>query len=431
MQSFRFSRLRVCVRIASVDIKIRLVLLQQITFGLFEADKPVPLRQTFFVVSQQATLGSDGNNQFFVRFGKNRKGEIMTKGKSILTRIFIDGMSGMALGLFATLLVGTILAQISSLVGGTVGYYIGVVATTAKQMTGFGIGVSVASKFKMPPLVTVSAGVAGMLGAFAKQILAGTMVSGGVLSLSGPGEPLGAFLAAYCAVEIGGLIAGKTKVDILLTPLCCLTTGAVAGILLGSPIATFMTRVGQLINWGAEQQPFFAGIIVSVLMGMALTLPISSAAIGVSLGLSGIAAGAAVVGCCCNMVGFAFAGYKENGFSGVIAQGLGTSMLQMPNLIRKPIIWLPVIATSAILGPVSTCVFQMTCNATGSGMGTCGLVGPLMTFQTMVSQGVHPALVVTEILAIQFVAPALLAYGFSQRMRRHGWIKSGDFKLNV
>ena len=351
--------------------------------------------------------------------------------KNIFTRIFVDGMSGMALGLFATLLVGTILEQIAGWCSGAVGYYLLIIATVAKKMTGIGIGVGVAAKFQCSPLVTVSAGAAGMCGAFARQIIGQTLLVDGVFSLPGVGEPLGAFVAAYCAVEVGRLVSGKTKVDILVTPVCCLLIGAAVGILIGSPIASFMTKVGALINWGAEQEPLLAGVIVSVLMGIALTLPISSAAIGVSLGLSGIAAGAAVAGCCAQMVGFAAASYRENKVGGAIAQGLGTSMLQMPNIVRKPVIWLPAILTSAILGPVSTVLLRMTSNATGSGMGTCGLVGPIMTFQTMVAEGNSAVIVLVEILCVQIIAPILLSLFFSEAMRRWGWIMSGDMKLEV
>ena len=260
-----------------------------------------------------------------------------------------------------------------------------------------------------------------MIGAYAKTIIGGTILSEGIFTLAGVGEPLGAFVAAYLAVEIGGLVAGKTKVDILVTPITTITVGSVVGLSIGVPIAAFMTKVGELINWGAVQQPFWAGIIVSVLMGIALTLPISSAAIGVSLNLSGIAAGAAAVGCAANMVGFAVASFRENKTGGLVAQGLGTSMLQMPNIIRKPVIWLPAILASAILGPISTCVLGMTNNATGSGMGTCGLVGQIMAFQTMTGEGMGAALVLLQILLMHVAAPAILALLFSELMRKKGW----------
>ena len=270
-----------------------------------------------------------------------------------------------------------------------------------------------------------------MLGAYAKEINAGTLLSDGVFTLAGVGEPLGAFVAAYLAVEIGGLISGKTKVDILVTPIVTICTGALVGLSIGVPIASFMTAVGELINWGAEQQPFWAGIIVSALMGIALTLPISSAAIGVSLNLSGIAAGAAAVGCAANMIGFAAASFRENRFGGLVAQGLGTSMLQMPNIIRRPVIWLPAILSSIILGPISTCLLRMPNNPTGSGMGTCGLVGQIMAFQTMTQAGTSAGVALVQILLMHILLPAILALGISEFMRKKGWIRQGDMRLDI
>ena len=355
----------------------------------------------------------------------------MEKVKKLCNRIFIEGLSGMAQGLFATLLVGTILEQIGNLIGGAVGGYLIVIAAVAKKLTGAGIGVGVAARFRQSALVSVSAAAAGMIGAYAKEITAGTLLSDGVFTLAGVGEPLGAFVAAYLAVELGGLVSGKTRVDILVTPITTICTGAIAGLSVGVPIAAFMARIGDLINWGAVQQPFWAGIIVSALMGIALTLPISSAAIGISLNLSGIAAGAAAVGCAANMIGFAVASFRENGIGGLAAQGLGTSMLQMPNIIRRPVIWLPAIITSAVLGPVSTCLLSMTNNATGSGMGTCGLVGQIMAFQTMTQSGQSPASVLIQILFMHLLLPALLAFLLSEFMRRQGWIRPGDMKLDI
>ena len=307
----------------------------------------------------------------------------MKKIKELLNHIFIDGLSGMATGLFATLIVGTILSQIGELIPGVVGDSIYMMGKIASSVTGAGIGCGVAIKFKEPPLVTLSAAVCGMMGAFASKILAGSVLVDGVIHYAGPGEPLGAFIAAIVGIYMGHLIAGKTKVDILVTPLCCITAGSAVGLVLGPPISSFMLLLGEMINMGTQQQPLLMGIIVSVLMGIILTLPISSAALGIILNLGGLAAGAATVGCCANMVGFAVASYRENGVNGLLAQGLGTSMLQIGNIVRKPIIWLPVILTSAILGPIATVVFGMTNNATGSGMGTAGLVGQITTYQTM------------------------------------------------
>lgn len=354
----------------------------------------------------------------------------MEKVKKILDRIFIDGLSGMAQGLFATLIVGTIIQQIGQLLGGNIGDMLFVLGKVAASLTGAGIGIGVAYKFKESQLVVVSAATAGMVGAFASKLLAGTVLVEGTMVYAGPGEPLGAFIAAYVGIELGHLVSGKTKVDILVTPLVTIGAGSAVGLLLGPPISGFMTGLGAIINWGTEQQPFLMGIVVSVLMGMILTLPISSAALGIILNLSGLAAGAATVGCCCNMVGFAVASYRENKIGGLLAQGIGTSMLQVPNIVRKPIIWLPVILSSAILGPVGTMVLHMTSNATGSGMGTAGLVGQIMTWQTMI-QSEAAMVVLIKILVIQIILPAVVTLVISEFMRKKNWIKFGDMKLDL
>ena len=347
-----------------------------------------------------------------------------------MKKFFIDGLSGMAQGLFATLIIGTIIQQIGTFVGGTPGALIYVVGKMAAAMTGAGIGVGVARKFDADQLVVVSAATAGMVGAFAGKLLAGQVLTEGNMLLIGPGEPLGSFLAAYAAIELGGLLSGKTKIDIILTPLVSIGCGSAVGLILGPPISTFMAWLGSLINWGTEQQPLVMGVVVSVLMGMILTLPISSAAIGVVLNLSGLAAGAATIGCCCNMIGFAVASFRENGIGGFIAQGIGTSMLQVPNILKKPIIWLPAILSSAILGPVGTMLLKMTSNATGSGMGTAGLVGQIMTWQTMVPS--EPAtIVLIKILVIQIILPAVVTLAISEFMRKNNWIKFGDMKLDL
>lgn len=350
--------------------------------------------------------------------------------KKWFNRVFIDGLSGMASGLFATLIVGTIIQQIGLLIGGTAGDYLYLMGKVAAAVTGAGIGCGVAVKFKESPLVVLSAATTGMVGAFASQLIAGTVLVDGAVRLSGPGEPLGAFVAAYIGIEAGHLISGKTKIDIVLTPVVSIAAGSTVGLLVGPPITAFMTGLGNLINWGTEQQPFLMGIVVSVLMGMILTLPISSAALGIILNLSGLAAGAATVGCCANMVGFAVASYKENKMGGLLAQGLGTSMLQVPNIVRKPVIWLPAILTSAVLGPVSTMLLGMTNNATGSGMGTAGLVGQIMTYQTMTA--IEPASVVLlKIAVLHFILPGILALAISNVMRKKGWIQFGDMKLDI
>lgn len=345
--------------------------------------------------------------------------------KKWANEIFIDGLSGMALGLFSTLIIGTIIAQLGSLLGGSTGAYLTAISNVAKTLTGAGIGVGVACKFKQSPLVTVSAAVAGMIGAFPGV---GEMTA---FNLGTPGEPLGAFIAALVAIKLGGLVSGKTKVDILVTPLASILSGAVVGFVAGPPISAFMGWLGMLVNINVEQHPIVGGMIVSVLMGMILTLPISSAAIGVSMSLSGLAAGAATVGCCCNMVGFAVASFRENRIGGLIAQGLGTSMLQVPNIVRKPIIWLPAILSSAILGPVAAAALHMTSTPVGSGMGSAGLVGQFAAYGAMVEGGMGSGYALLLIVVMHFLLPGILSFAISEFMHKKEWIKSGDMALKV
>lgn len=354
----------------------------------------------------------------------------MTKLKKLLNEIFIEGLSGMATGLFATLIIGTIIQQIGSIVPGAIGDMLYIIGKVAASVTGVGIGCGVAVRFKESPLVIMSAATSGMIGAFASKILAGQVLVDGVICYAGPGEPLGAFIAAVAGIYIGRAVSGKTKVDILITPLCSILAGSMVGLIFGPPISKFMVVLGNIINMATEQQPFLMGVLVSVLMGIALTLPISSAALGVILNLSGLAAGAATAGCCANMVGFAVASYRENKVNGLLAQGLGTSMLQIGNIVRKPIIWLPAIISSAILGPLSTIVFKMTNNATGSGMGTAGLVGQITTYQTMI-QDADAGIVLAKILIMHIILPAILAFAISEFMRKKGWIQDGDMALKV
>lgn len=343
--------------------------------------------------------------------------------KKIFNRIFIDGLGGMALGLFSTLIVGTIICQLSKLLGNNiVASYLMAIGNAAKSVTGAGIGVGVAVKLKASPLTAVAAAVAGFVGAFPSVALE-------AVKIGTPGEPLGAFIAAYVAVELGALVSGKTKLDILITPLCCVIGGSAVGLLIGPYVSTFMYWLGSLVNISVDTYPVIGGIIVSVLMGIFLTLPISSAAIGISMGLTGLAAGAATVGCCCNMVGFAVISYRENKLGGLIAQGVGTSMLQMPNIVRKPLIWLPAIISSAILGPISSAVLKMTSTPVGSGMGSAGLVGQFASFESLTAGGMSAGLALIEILVMQFILPAALSLGVAEAMRKLGWIKTNDLKL--
>lgn len=345
--------------------------------------------------------------------------------KKYLNRLFISGLTGMAYGLFSTLIIGTIICQIAKLVGDNqIGLYLNAIGSVAKTLTGAGIGVGVACKLKAAPLTTVSAAVCGMIGAFPKVAIEG-------FSIGLPGEPLGAFIAAYIAIEIGGFVAGKTKVDIIVTPISCIISGAAAGYFVGPYISTAMTWLGNLVNVNVEKYPILGGMAISVLMGMILTLPISSAAIGVSMGISGLAAGAATIGCCCNMIGFAVISYRENKFGGLIAQGLGTSMLQVPNIVKKPIIWLPAIISSAILGPVSSALLKMVSNPVGSGMGSAGLVGQFMGYESMINAGFSPVTALLEIALMHFVLPAAVTLAVAEGMRKLNLIKNGDMKLEA
>ena len=366
---------------------------------------------------------------------------VTTVMKRWLHRIFIDGLSGMALGLFATLIVGTILGQIATfdfIAGSFVGTLLTLVANLTKTLMGVGIGVGIAYKFKETPLITVSAGVCGFVGAYAASLV--DMANGALealapISKGTPGDPLCAFVAAMVGIEIGRLVAGKTKVDILVTPIVTVASGATAALLCGKGIAYGTTAIGNFVGWSTEQQPFLMGVVVAVVMGLALTLPISSAAIGVvvfagagtNYGLA-LAAGAAAAGCSAQMVGFAVASFRENRFGGLVSQGIGTSMLQMPNIVKNPRIWIPATVASAVVGPVSSVVFKMTNNAVGAGMGTSGLVGQINAFSVMSGAWY---VVLGEILLVHVLLPAAIALGVSELLRKVGWIKKDDMKLDM
>ena len=349
----------------------------------------------------------------------------MKKLKYALNNIFIDGLSGMALGLFSTLIIGTIIAQLGNILGGTIGEYLVAIGNVAKSVTGAGIGVGVACKYKEGPLVTVSAAVTGMIGAFPKLLEIESY------ALGKPGEPLGAFIAALVAIKVGHLVAGKTKVDIIVTPFISVITGAITGVVVGPYIVSFMNWLGHLVNVNVEAHPILGGMIISILMGIILTLPISSAAIGISMSITGLAAGAATIGCCCNMVGFAVASFRENKVGGLIAQGVGTSMLQVPNIVKKPIIWIPAIVSSAILGPIASAVLGMVSTPIGSGMGSSGLVGQIEAFSAMTQNGMGALPAIGLILLMHFILPALITLLVSEFMRKKGLIKQGDMLLHV
>ncbi len=328
-------------------------------------------------------------------------------------------LNGMALGLFASLIIGLILKQIGDYTGLTQLVSFG---QAAQFMMGPAIGAAVAYSVGAPPLGIFASLVAGAIGA-------GTLAAGegGVFTVK-IGEPVGSFIAALLAAEFSKLISGKTKVDIVLVPAATIIVGGLVGIFISPIIAQLMKGLGALINRATELQPIPMGIIISALMGMILTLPISSAALAISLGLSGLAAGASTVGCATQMIGFAIASYRENGIGGFIAQGLGTSMLQVPNIIKNPMIWIPPTLASAILGPISTYIFAMENNSVGAGMGTSGLVGQFGTVAAMADK-IPMGNILLNIGLLHFILPAILTLIISELMRKQGYIKYGDMKL--
>ena len=358
---------------------------------------------------------------------------MIKKIKFLAKRWFIDAFSGMAQGLFCTLIAGTILEQIGKWIGvdNFFGQTVISIAQMAKMLMGAGIGVGIAYALKANKLTMFSSAVAGFGGAFADKLIAGGVTS---IGFGLPGNPIGAYVISILVVEIVSLYAGKTKLDILIVPLGTLAL-IFAGIYLAYPFIWLIKMLGVLIEKATAITPFFMGIVISVVMGVLLTMPTSSAAIWISIasGVSSdamlLAGGAAVVGCSCHMIGFAVASFKENGVSGLISQGIGTSMLQIPNVMKNPKIMLPEIIASAILGPISTCLFGLKCNASGGGMGTSGLVGVFGTIEA--SSTLEPWVMILGIVLLMFVLPAVLSYVFSEIFKKIGWIKEGDQKLEA
>ena len=330
--------------------------------------------------------------------------------KGYFKKFVIDALSHMAFGVFCSLIIGLIIGQIAKIPGLDFLAFISEALSAKSPLVGACIGLAIAYGLECAPLVIISSAVAGALG-------------------YEYGGPVGAYLAVIVASEIGTLISKKTPVDIILTPLVTILAGALIARYCCSPINDFMMGLGSVINHATQLNPFLMGVTVAVLMGCALTLPISSVAICVMLGIDGLAAGAATVGCCAQMIGFAVISYKDNGLGGLISQGLGTSMLQIGNIVRRPRIWTAPILTAAILGPISTMVFGMTNNALGAGMGTSGLVGPIATYASMIEMGAEPGILIAKILVLHFIAPAAIALSIHMVMKKLGMVKDGDMKL--
>lgn len=333
----------------------------------------------------------------------------MKKLKYFLYRYFVQAMSAMALGLFSSLIIGLIIGQIAKIPGLEILTQISSFFAASQPVTGCAIGVAIAWGLKAKPLVIFSCAGVGAVGYML-------------------GGPVGAFVAGVVGAELGQLVAGKTPVDIIVTPLVTIITGGLIAIAVGGPIQGFMTFLGNVINDATNLHPLPMGIVVSVIVGLALTAPISSAALCIMLGLDGLAAGAAVVGCCAQMVGFAVMSVKDNGWGSLLSVGIGTSMLQFGNIMKRPMIWIPPTLASAVLGPISTCVFHMTNIPSGAGMGTSGIVGQIGAFISMgETMDVLPLLGL--VLLMHVALPALLTILFTIPLKKIGWIRPGDLKL--
>lgn len=334
-------------------------------------------------------------------------------------RYGVDCLGAMAQGLFCSLLIGTIIKTLGQQTGLA---YLVTIGTYAAAVAGPAMAISIGFALQAPPLVLFSLAAVG----------------GAANELGGAGGPLAVLIIAILASECGKIVSKETKVDILVTPFVTIFTGVALSTLLAPGIGAAASSLGQLIMWATDLQPFLMGIIVSVLVGVALTLPISSAAICAALSLTGLAGGAAVAGCCANMVGFAVMSFRENKWGGLISQGLGTSMLQMGNIVKNPRIWIPPIIASAVTGPVASCIFKLQMNGTpvSSGMGTCGLVGQIGVYTGWISDiaaGSKAAITAFDwigLLLVSFVLPAVISLLVCNFLRRIGWIRENDLKLD-
>lgn len=335
-------------------------------------------------------------------------------------RYGVDCLGAMAQGLFCSLLIGTIIKTLGQQTGIE---YLVTIGTYATNMAGPAMAISIGYALQAPPLVLFSLAAVG----------------GAANELGGAGGPLAVLIIAILAAECGKLVSKETKIDILVTPFVTIFAGVALSTLLAPGIGAVASSLGRLIMWATDLQPFLMGIIVSVTVGIALTLPISSAAICAALSLTGLAGGAAVAGCCANMVGFAVMSFKENKWSGLVSQGLGTSMLQMGNILKNPRIWIPPIVASAFTGPLATCIFKLQMNGTpvASGMGTCGLVGQIGIYTGWLNDmatGNKICITVMDwisLIMISFILPAVISLTLGNLLRRIGWIKENDLKLDT
>lgn len=427
------------------------------TTGVLQSDdKLIKTKKTGFFQNKKLSGGNDNQNTNLTPAISSPQEDTAFKKKlkAFCKRYFIDAFSGMAQGLFCTLIIGTIIKQLGVLItkaGTGAGFAVGnaliVVGNIASLLMGAGIGVGIAKSLKSSNLVIFSAIVAGMVGSFSMNFVEGAFWANNIpinTIFLRPGNPIGAYVCSVLACEIGNLVSGKTKIDIILVPFVVVITSLIS-IYIAWPFVKLIDYIGIGIAKATAVTPAVMGIIISVSMGILLTMPTSSAAIWIAIATPILtnpassatdvysillAGGAAVVGCSCHMVGFAVTSYRENGVGGLIAQGIGTSMIQIPNIMRKPIIMLPEIIASFILGPISTCGFKLLCGSSGGGMGTSGLVGVIDTITQSTAYGLDPALMWCGVIFLMFVFPAIITLTCSEIMRKLGWIKFGDMKLD-
>lgn len=342
---------------------------------------------------------------------KGFKGFLKRKDIEIsFQRYLIDALSFMALGLFATLITGVIFETIGGQLN--ISYLVDVLGPVAKSVAGPGIAVAVALGLKAPPLVLFASVITGAVG----------------YELGGP---VGAFISAIVGTELGKMVSKETPIDVVVTPAVTAITGALIGTLIGPGINSFMLGLGVIINRATELQPIPMGMVVAAIMGLTLTLPISSTAIAIMIAIAGPASGAAVVGGCAHTVGFGIQSLRENGWGGFVSQALGSPMIQIGNIVKKPILLLPPTLTAIILGPIVTTVFKMESISAAAGTGTSGLVAPLGTLSAMTAAGAPAGEIWLKIAIFCFIAPGALTWIISEIFRKLGWIKYGDLKLDL
>lgn len=348
--------------------------------------------------------------------------EQQSLAKKLFNRYLVDGLGALAYGLFGSIIIGVVFKQLFALIAlfwtGAAPLAEAIAAATASSspVVGAVIGCAVGYGLKSKPLAMYSAGVAGAVGY--------SVVAGDV-----PAGPMGAFIAAIVAAEIGTWVSGKTPIDIVAVPLSAVLSGSLAGLIVGAPIAAFMLALGSFVNTAATLNPWIAAPLIAIVLGLALSGPISSAALAIMLGLTGAAAGAATAGCCAQMIGFALISFKDNGVGGLLAQGLGTSKIQLPNIMRKPIVIVPTLVAGVIASWVATVAFNITNSPIGAGMGTCGLIGPIAAYGDMLAAGQTPGSILIAMGIALFLTPALVAYGVYFVLENRGFIRPGDMRL--